>query len=157
AKESTHRTRSFSYAALGCVTARLLNLDRIKFFENGVMSLNLPPVAQVVGARATRTTHPQALHGFRTLMSALFGHDFDVVNPFAWMTKWEVVARIAANGFADLIPDTRSCTRVRDMTILHPHCGHCSQCIDRRFAVLAAGQGQNDPVDAYKVDLFTGK
>jgi hypothetical protein len=43
------------------------------------------------------------------------------------------------------------------MTILHPHCGHCSQCIDRRFAVLAAGQGQNDPVDAYKVDLFTGE
>jgi hypothetical protein len=37
---------------------------------------------------------------FRTLMSALFGCEFDVVNPFAWMTKAEVVARIAANGFA---------------------------------------------------------
>jgi hypothetical protein len=156
-KESTHRTRSFLYAALGSVTARLFNLDRIKFFENGVMSLNLPPVMQVVGARATRTTHPHVLHGFRTLMSALFGREFDVVNPFAWMTKAEVVASIAANGFADLIPDTRSCTRVRDMTILHPHCGHCSQCIDCRFAVLAARQGQNDPVDAYKVELFTGE
>src|SRR5262249_37092402 len=51
AKESTHRTRSFLFAALGGVTARLFNIDRIKFFENGVMSLNLPPVAQVVGAR----------------------------------------------------------------------------------------------------------
>jgi Queuosine biosynthesis protein QueC len=112
---------------------------------------------QIIERRATRTTHPQVLHGFRTLMSALIGREFEVVNPFAWMTKAEVVARIAANGFADLIPDTRSCTRVRDMTILHPHCGHCSQCIDRRFAVLAAGQGQNDPVEAYKVELFTGE
>jgi 7-cyano-7-deazaguanine synthase in queuosine biosynthesis len=154
-QESTHRTRSFLFAALGAVTARLFNLDRIQFFENGVVSLNLPPVAQVVGARATRTTHPQALRGFRTLMSALFGRAFDVVNPFAWMTKAEVVARIATNGFSGLIRDTRSCARVRDMTIHHPHCGHCSQCIDRRFAVLAAGQENEDPAEAYKVELFT--
>jgi Queuosine biosynthesis protein QueC len=155
AKESTHRTRSFLFAALGGVTAHLFNIDRIKFFENGVMSLNLPPVTQVVGARATRTTHPQTLHGFRSLMSALLEREFDVVNPFVWMTKTEVVATIAANGFADLIRDTRSCTRVHNMTKFNPHCGHCSQCIDRRFAVLAAGQGQNDPDEAYKVDLFT--
>jgi 7-cyano-7-deazaguanine synthase in queuosine biosynthesis len=155
AKEPTHRTRSFLFAALGSVTAHLFDIDRIKFFENGVMSLNLPPVAQVVGARATRTTHPQTLHGFRSLISALLGREFDVVNPFVWMTKTEVVASIAANGFADLIRDTRSCARVHDMTTFNPHCGHCSQCIDRRFSVLAAGQGQNDPDEAYKVHLFT--
>jgi 7-cyano-7-deazaguanine synthase in queuosine biosynthesis len=156
-QESTHRTRSFLFAALGAVTARLFNLDRIQFFENGVVSLNLPPVAQVVGARATRTTHPQALRGFRSLMSALFGRTFDVVNPFGWLTKAEVVARIATNGFSGLIRDTRTCTRVHDMTIHHPHCGHCSQCIDRRFAVLAAEQEHEDPAEAYKVDLFTGE
>jgi 7-cyano-7-deazaguanine synthase in queuosine biosynthesis len=156
-RERTHRTRSFLFAALGAVTARLLKLNRIEFFENGVVSLNLPPVAQVVGARATRTTHPQALHRFRNLLSALFGRGFDVVNPFAWMTKAEVVARIAANGFGGLIRDTRSCTRVHDMTIYQPHCGHCSQCVDRRFAVFAAGQEHEDPSEAYKVDLFTGE
>jgi hypothetical protein len=43
---------------LAAVTARLFGLDRIKFFENGVLSLNLPPLAQVVGTQATRTTHP---------------------------------------------------------------------------------------------------
>jgi hypothetical protein len=44
------------------------------------------------------------------------------------------------------------------MTKLHPHCGQCSQCIDRRFAVLAAGQEHDDPADAYKVDLlFDGR
>jgi hypothetical protein len=43
------------------------------------------------------------------------------------------------------------------MTKLHPHCGQCSQCIDRRFAVLAAGQMDEDPAEAYKVDLLLGE
>ena len=155
-RESTHRTRSFLFAALGAVTARLFGRDRIRFFENGVVSLNLPPVAQVVGARATRSTHPQALSGFGRVLSALLAREFDVSNPFAWRTKAEVIARIAENGCTELIRYSRSCTRVHAMTILHPHCGQCSQCIDRRFAVLAAGLGRDDPEEAYKVDLFTG-
>ena len=154
--ELTHRTRSFLFAALGTAVAGLFNKNRILFFENGVMSLNLPPVAQVVGARATRSTHPQALEGFRRVLSAVLGQSFNVDNPFGWMTKTEVLERISANRCDDLVRHTRSCTRVRDMTILHPHCGQCSQCIDRRFAVFAAGLDHQDPAEAYKVDLFTG-
>jgi Queuosine biosynthesis protein QueC len=156
-REPTHRTRSFLFAALGAVTAELLDRERICFFENGVVSLNLPPVAQVVGARATRTTHPQALAGFRRLLSGALGHPFDVSNPFAWMTKSEVIDRISQNGCSDLIGHTRSCTRVHAMKKLHPHCGTCSQCIDRRFAILAAGQEGEDPADAYNVDLLLGE
>jgi len=156
-KEPTHRTRSFLFAALGAVTAKLLDQERIFFFENGVVSLNLPPVAQVVGARATRTTHPQVLSGFRRVLSGILGHPFNASNPFAWMTKSEVIQRISQNGCSDLIRHTRSCTRVHAMTTLHTHCGQCSQCIDRRFAVLAAGQEAEDPSDAYKVDLLLGE
>ena len=156
AREPTHRTRSFLFAALGTVTARLFGQDRVHFFENGVVSLNLPLAAQVIGARATRTTHPQALDGFQRIMNAVLGCDVSIDNQFAWMTKTEVVKTIAAHGCADMIRDTRSCTRVRDMTRLHTHCGHCSQCLDRRFAVLAAKQGDTDPAEAYKVDLFEG-
>ena len=156
-KEPTHRTRSFLFAALGAATASLLELDRIRFYENGVVSLNLPPVDQVVGSRATRSTHPQALAGFRRLLSAVLGRPFDVENPFAWLTKKDVVERISEHGCAHLIRHSRSCTRVHDMTKQHPHCGHCSQCIDRRFAVLAAGQEPQEPAEAYKVDLFTGE
>jgi hypothetical protein len=72
-------------------------------------------------------------------MSALFGREFDVVNPFVRMTKAEVVARIAANGFANLNPDTRSCTRVRDMTILHPHCGGSPRRNVKRRRHLSSG------------------
>ena len=153
-KEPTHRTRSFLFASIGAVTAHLLDRQRIFFFENGVVSLNLPPVGQVVGTRATRTTHPQALAGFRRILSAVLGQSFDVSNPYSWITKSEVIERIVQSSCADLIKDTRSCTRVHAMTKLHPHCGQCSQCIDRRFAILAAGQDQADPKDAYKVDLL---
>ena len=155
-KEFTHRTRSFLFGALAAVTARLLDVDRIKFYENGVLSLNLPFVDQVVGARATRSTHPQALAGFAKLLSTVLDRPFEVLNPFAWKTKTDVVHSIAENGCSHLIRDTRSCTRVHDMIKYQPHCGHCSQCIDRRFAVLAAGQEHEDPAEAYQVDLFTG-
>jgi hypothetical protein len=121
-----------------------------------VVSLNLPPVAQVVGARATRTTHTQVLAGFRRVLAEILDRPFNVENPFAWLTKTEVVERISANRCSDLIRHTRSCTRVRDMTKLHPHCGRCSQCIDRRFAILAAGQGGEEPEEAYEVSLFSG-
>ena len=155
-KEHTHRTRSFLFASIGAVTAHLLGPRRIFFFENGVVSLNLPPVGQVVGARATRTTHPQVLTGFRRVLSSVLGQSFDVINPYAWITKSEVIERIVQSSCVDLIKDTRSCTRIHEMTKLHPHCGQCSQCLDRRFAILAAGQAQADPADAYKVDLMSG-
>jgi hypothetical protein len=157
AREPTHRTRSFLFVALAAVTARLFGLDRVEFYENGIVSLNLPLVAQVVGARATRTTHPQALAGFRTVLSALLARPFDVANLFMWLTKADVVGRIDANGLGELIPHTRSCSRVRDMSKLHPHCGLCSQCVDRRVGVLAAGLERHDPIDGYKVELFRGR
>jgi Queuosine biosynthesis protein QueC len=155
-KEPTHRTRSLLFAAIGAVTAQLLERQRICFFENGVVSINLPPVGQVVGARATRTTHPQVLPGFRRVLSVVLGQSFDVSNPYAWITKAEVIERIVQSGCSDLIKHTRSCARVHAMTKYNPHCGQCSQCIDRRFAVLAAGQENEDPGEAYKVDLLLG-
>ena len=155
--ELMHRTRSFLFMALGAVTARLFGRDRIIIFENGVVSLNMPPVAQVVGARATRTTHPQVLAGFRRLLGNVLCKPFDVESPFMWLTKAEIVQRIADNGFSDLIRHTRSCTRVHDMTVMHPHCGRCSQCVDRRFAIIAANQESEDPPEAYGVELFQGK
>lgn len=73
-----------------------------------------------------------------------------------WRTKAEIVGRIADAGLGNLIAHTRSCSRVRDMTKLHPHCGLCSQCIDRRIGVLAAGLDQFDPVEAYRTEPLLG-
>ncbi|MCK0103442.1 hypothetical protein [Pseudohalocynthiibacter sp. F2068] len=57
---------------------------------------------------------------------------------------------------ADQIAHSRSCADVHNQTKQHPHCGRCSQCIDRRFAILAAGLEAHDPEDAYRLDLMTG-
>jgi hypothetical protein len=157
-REFTQRSRSFLFAALGAVVARLFDLWRIRFYENGVVSINLPISAQVVGGRATRTTHPRVLNGFAEIFSAVFEKPFAVENPFRWKTKAEVVEVIRAAGCGDLVRHAVSCTHVWDMTTLHTHCGKCSQCIDRRFATLAAGcTGKEDPPEMYEVDLLRGE
>jgi hypothetical protein len=154
--EHTQRTRSFLFAAFGALFAHMIGLPRLRFYENGVVSLNLPLSAQVVGARASRTTHPGVLAGLARLLSTLLGRRFDVENPFLWDTKTDVVKRIAAAGCGELIGLSTSCGHTWERTVRHTHCGVCSQCIDRRFAVLAACQEANDPGDAYAVDLLTG-
>ncbi len=157
AQEYTQRSQSFLYAALACVVARLFGRSRFRFFENGVVSINLPISEQVVGARATRSTHPLVLDHFPKLFSAAVGKPIAVDNPFIWKTKGDVVRSIVDHGCGDLIKHTVSCTRVHDITKLHTHCGCCSQCLDRRFAVLAANAAKYDPVEMYKVELLAGE
>jgi hypothetical protein len=154
-REFTQRTRSFLFAALGAVVARMIGRDELRFFENGVVSLNLPVCAQVLDARATRTTHPKTLVLFERLLSAVFEAPFRVVNPFLWKTKAEVVQVIQRHRCHELIATSVSCSHTIDMTDAAPHCGACSQCIDRRFGVLAAGAAANDPEAGYRADLFT--
>jgi hypothetical protein len=155
-KEFTQRSRSFLYVALGFVVAQIFGQSRVRIFENGVVSLNLPLIPHVIGARASRTTHPQVISGFSRLLSALVQQPFTVQNPFIWKTKSDIVRLIAEHGCAELISHTVSCARVREMTVLHTHCGVCSQCLDRRFAVLAAGLEAHDSEEMYKVDLLVG-
>jgi hypothetical protein len=152
--EFTQRSRSFLFASLGIVVAALFRRKVVRFFENGIVSLNFPTADHVLGARATRTTHPRVLQGFSRLFSTLLDDDIKVDNPFFWKTKSEVTSVIAERGHTDLIRETFSCTRVRQATRNGKHCGVCSQCIDRRFGILGAGLGEHEPADAYEVDLF---
>ncbi|MGO8838317.1 MAG: 7-cyano-7-deazaguanine synthase [Limisphaerales bacterium] len=153
--EYTQRSRSFLYASLGATVAMMLDLRKLCFYENGVVSLNLPVCAQVVGGRATRTTHPRVLAGFQNLLSLLADEPFTVENPFLWKTKGEVVKIITAAECGLLIERSRSCAHTWENTNEHPHCGVCSQCIDRRFGIIAAKAEAFDPVAQYKVDVFT--
>ena len=154
-REYTQRSRTFLYASLGAAVARVFGLKRIRFYENGVVSLNLPISEQVVGARATRTTHPQVLDGFASLFSLLVEETFTVENPFIWITKTEVVNLIGDAGCGDLIGQSVSCTHTREQTTEKPHCGRCSQCISRKFATLASRFSNHDPGSLYHLDLLT--
>jgi hypothetical protein len=61
-REPTQRTRSFLYAALGTVVGSSIQAGGVRFFENGVVSLNLPVAGEVMRSRASRTTHPITMH-----------------------------------------------------------------------------------------------
>ena len=100
--EYTQRSRSFLYTALACVVAQLFGNDRIRFFENGVVSINLPISEHVVGARATRTTHPLVLERFREFFSAAVGRPIEMDNPFLWKTKADVIGSIVEQEYGRL-------------------------------------------------------
>lgn len=157
AREATQRSRSFLFAALGQVVARLFGAERQNFFENGIIGHNLPLSPQVVGTMATRTTHPLSLRKLEHLMMLVGDGDGAAIrNPYQWLTKTDVVRRIAEHGAADQIRHAVSCTSIREQNTLHTHCGACSQCLDRRFAMLAAGLATHDPPEMYATDVLFG-
>jgi len=156
AVEYTQRTRSFLFACLAMGIAHLLGKDRFSFYENGVVSLNLPITKDILESRATRTTHPKAIDGFRQIFSYVLDKEITIDHPFQWLTKKEVTLKIKEHGAEDMLAKTSSCTRTLNLTRNQKHCGSCSQCIDRRFAILAAGLGQHDNENGYMIDLLKG-
>ena len=156
-REFTQRTRSFLFASLAFVVARLFGKNEVTFYENGIVSVNLPIAEHVVGARATRTTHPRTLADFSKLFGLIADEPVRVTNPYFWFTKADVLHRIADAGAAGLIAGSFSCSHVRLWVKSGQQCGICTQCIDRRFAVLAAGLEAHDPEEGYQTDLLTGE
>lgn len=156
ATEHTQRTRSFLYASLAFVIARMFGKDGFTFFENGIVSFNLQIAQDVLGGRATRTTHPKVIRGFAEIFSLLAEEPIKVRTPYIWLTKRDIVEQIVQQGFGPLIGGTVSCAHPMQWTREVRHCGVCSQCIDRRFAVLSAGAGEFEPEGNYELDLLTG-
>lgn len=156
-REYSQRSRTFLYASLAAAVAHVFGLSKIRFYENGVVGLNLPISEQVVGARATRTTHPQVLAGFARLFGQLVEKPFAVENPFLWVTKSEVVDLIGDAGCSHLVEQSISCMHTHEQTKEQPHCGRCSQCISRRFATLASRYPTSDPDAFYRAPLLTAE
>ena len=104
AREFTQRTRSFLFACLGLVVARMSGKDKFSFYENGVVSINPPLAGDVVGGRATRTTHPKVLRGLEALFSLLLDRQIEIQTPLQWLTKKEVTQKIKEAGMADSCP-----------------------------------------------------
>jgi hypothetical protein len=152
--EYTLRSRSFVFASLALVISRMLGKKRILMCENGIVSLNLPISRQLLGARSSRTTHPKVLAGFGTLFQLFCGEPIWVENPLFWKTKREAVTLIKERGCSQLITSTISCSHVYGMSKDKPHCGTCSQCIDRRFATLHDDLEAHDSPMHYRHDLL---
>jgi hypothetical protein len=97
------------------------------------------------------------LAGFRRLFSQVFESQFRVDNPFFWKTKADVLTDLKKGGYSRLCAFTSSCAHTWEQTKIHPHCGRCSQCVDRRLVALAAGYDDDeDPPEMYKLDVLRG-
>lgn len=153
-KDANQRSRSFLYASIAAVIASMTGLRIIKFYENGIISTNLPISGQVIGARASHSTHPQTLRLMSELFTLIFGNKFEVVNPFFFKTKSEVINPLKDSSTRELIQISRSCTKTMSSTRLHTHCGTCSQCIERRIAILFNRLEEFDPEVMYQTKLF---
>lgn len=155
-REPTQRTRSFLFAALGSLVAQSIDAQGIRFYENGVLSVNLPLAEEALRARASRTTHPVTLHLLSSLAATVTGRELLIDNPFLFKTKTEVLQILAKHNQTDLIALSCSCSHLMFQSSDKPHCGACSQCIDRRFAVAGASLLSKDPEQDYASDVFTG-
>jgi hypothetical protein len=156
AVESTQRARAFLFAALGVAVAGRVDLAPVLLPDNGYVSLGPPISAQLVGALTSRGTHPTFLRLMNKFAALVFPGGPPVTNPLADRTRAEALRVLPANNCAELLPETRTCGRLRgpDRTNERPHCGGCSQCVDRRFATIAAGLEAHDPVASYGLDIF---
>ncbi len=152
-KDTHQRTRSFLYASLAASLSHMHGLSKAYFYENGITSSNLAIGPSVLGARASRTTHPQALRGFGKLLSIVLEQNFVVENPFSWKTKADIVKIIVDAGARALIRHTSSCSHVRSGNPLENHCGVCSQCVGRRLATLYNSAEADDPEEMYRVKM----
>lgn len=153
------RSRSLMFMALGVVTAAAHSASELWVPENGFTSINPPLDAGRGGTLTTRSTHPYTFHLVSELLTTL-GIDVAIMNPFADLTKGELVARalpeVTSEKFTDAVSSSFSCAK--GGTQFHHgdpnhNCGLCVACVVRRGAFLGAGIADPTPYDS---ELLTG-
>jgi 7-cyano-7-deazaguanine synthase in queuosine biosynthesis len=154
AHEQTQRSRSFLFLALAGAVCHQSKLTDIFVCENGIVTFNVPRSGQNAGTMLSRSTHPRFIREFQDLLTEVFGRPFSISNPFVFMTKNQVAQNLLGSGCEDLIKASVSCAHTQQATTLHPHCGTCSQCVDRRFALADKSLNHLDSLDSYEKDIF---
>lgn len=152
APEETQRARFFLYASIGIAVSQACSNGRLLIYENGITSMHLRKRQDQLNSRSTRTTHPVTINRLENLFTKILGGPIGLETPFAWMTKTDVVRRLAERDGSDLFSSTVSCGRTIKKGN-ETHCGSCSQCIDRRVAAYAAGLHEQDDEGLYSFDF----
>ncbi|MDD2294444.1 MAG: 7-cyano-7-deazaguanine synthase [Eubacteriales bacterium] len=142
-KDETQRTRIFLFSAIAFSLCHCYDKNSFYVYENGITSMNLSKQADVINGRASRTTHPKTL-GLLRKFYRLLNPSFDIIAPYYNQTKAEIVEVFRKYNSLNLIANSVSCSSSRKKPGQVPHCGCCSQCIDRRFSLYAAGLNDYD-------------
>lgn len=160
-KESSSRSRSLLFMALGVAIASSRQATTLFVPENGFTSLNLPLHPNRAGALSTRSTHPETFYRVNALLDTL-GLAVSVTNPFADYTKGEEMRLVADShppaGWERTSSLTVSCSKLDGARIKGGNstlnCGLCYACVTRRGAFIAA---EVDDTTIYLSDSLTGK
>ena len=154
ATEETQRTRIFLYTAVAFSLATIFKEEELSIFENGITSINFSKRADLINARASRTTHPKTLHHMKQFFSHVAEKKFNIKHPFLFNTKTDVFKLIHSYNKHNYINSTVTCTKTFQRFEHHSsatHCGGCSQCIDRRFAAFASHLEQVDAIYNFEI------
>lgn len=161
AKETTFRSRSIIFLALGLYVARqhITETDiPLLIPENGFIALNPPFTDARMGSCSTKTTHPVFLDKFQSVTKRL-GIPNDIRNPLANKSKGEVLTQALNQTLVRaLAPQSVSCAHPtrrrgwyrRDVT----HCGYCVPCLIRRASLHQIGL---DNGTDYGFDVWAGE
>ena len=149
-RDETQRTRMFLFSAIAYAICTFYSKDELFIYENGVTSLNLSKQVDVINARSSRTTHPKVI-GLLQKFYSCFSESFRIRTPYYNKTKEDIINTFSQYNETILIQSSVSCSSTRNTHDLFPHCGRCSQCIDRRFAIYASGLQEQD--FTYELDM----
>jgi 7-cyano-7-deazaguanine synthase in queuosine biosynthesis len=125
--------RGFLYLTIGAVVAKLHGTDNIVISETG-QTMFLPTFAAL--DEVTLTTHPTLIEITNSFLRDCYGTRFSIFEPFADLTKAEVVSLCDAK---EAIAGTNSCRTTQYANAEYSHCGTCYGCLVRRIGCLVAG------------------
>ena len=153
------RSRSLMFMTLGVMTAVAHSASELWVPENGFTSINPPLDAGRGGTLTTRSTHPYTFHLVTELLASM-GIDVAVRNPFANLTKGELVAAALPDLLSDryLASTATSFSCAKGGTQFYHgnsnhNCGLCVACVVRRGAFFGADIADPTPYDC---ELLTG-
>ena len=154
-REETQRSRPFLYGSIAFVLALAFGRDRFYIYENGITSLNFARRADLINARASRTTHPQSVGRLAYLFSIIAESPFAIEVPFLWYTKSDVVDYLKDSGHGNMLPSSVSCNHTYNSGQNATHCGECFQCLDRRIGIYGASADGLDNEALYAANIIT--
>jgi 7-cyano-7-deazaguanine synthase in queuosine biosynthesis len=142
------RYRGFFFLCMAAATASSFDCRRIIQAENGILATGIPPSPAWL---MTKHAHPRLHSAASDLFSGLLGDTWQVLNPYATMTKRQCVEAAQETNpqlTQGLLKQTDSCWHLwanlvpgaNRQTVLRPkkpgrHCGTCIPCLIRRTAL----------------------
>jgi 7-cyano-7-deazaguanine synthase in queuosine biosynthesis len=140
-KEGMNFLRSLVFLTLGAAVAESFGADVLYQYENGFLAAAIPPSGSFV---PTRHAHPEFHRRTEDLLGAVLDRRLEIKNPFAKLTKKEVVdafeEKLGEPRTEQLLSRTETCWRHYQAHVggkkKQPGqpCGVCTPCIVRRTA-----------------------